>query len=70
MPRKANEAKIARAAVLLKTRPGLRAGRYARMLGCHRESFNRLLVQLNDRDFLLFEDEKGRLWVFDQWGDH
>ena len=64
MPRKIDRRKIEQAAELLKSRPGLRAGEYARILGCHRQAFNRLLVQLNDSRFLLSEDGKGRLWPF------
>lgn len=64
MGRKANEARLMKAKNLLYTKPGHKSGAYARMLGCHRETFSRLLVQLNDRGVLLSEDEKGRLQPF------
>lgn len=62
MARKANQKQLQKAAELLNRKPGYKSGEYARMLGCHRETFNRILVQLNDRSVLLFEDQSGRIW--------
>ena len=64
MGRKANAKRLKKAEKLLQKKPGYRSGRYAKMMGCHRETFNRILVQLNDRGVLLSEDEQGRLWPF------
>ncbi len=64
MGRKANETRLTKAKNLLYTKPGHKPGTYARMLGCHRETFNRILVQLNDRGVLLSEDNKGHLHPF------
>jgi hypothetical protein len=64
MGRKANQDRIKAAEKAIKANPGRRAGHYARQLGCHRETFNRVLVQLNDRGVLLSEDDRGRLWPF------
>jgi hypothetical protein len=66
MGRKANETRIQEIASLLQAQPGCKAGEYARMLGMHREDFNRALVQLNDRGILLAEDDNGHLWPFQQ----
>ena len=64
MGRKANQKRIKAAEEAIKANPGQRAGHYARQLGYHRETFNRVLVQLNDRGVFLSEDERGRLWPF------
>ncbi|MEA3349010.1 MAG: hypothetical protein U9Q82_00145 [Chloroflexota bacterium] len=64
MGRKANKTRIRAAEQAIHTNPGHRAGHYARQLGCHRETFNRVLVQLNDRGVLLSEDNQGCLWPF------
>jgi hypothetical protein len=64
MARKANQDRIHQAAKLIEARPGQLSAEYARQMGCRREAFNRLLVQLDDKGFLLSEDEQGRLWPF------
>lgn len=64
MARKTNQARLDKAAQLLRSQPGCKSGEYARMLGCHRQTFTRLLVQLDNRGVLLSEDEQGRLWPF------
>ena len=64
MARKADETRLQEASKLFQSDPGRKAGEYARILGVHREDFNRMLVQLNDRGVLLSEDEKGHLWLF------
>jgi len=68
MPRKANEERLQEAVQLLLNRPGHKPGEYARMMGCHRQTFNRLLAQLDGRGILLSEDGKGRLWPFGRNG--
>ena len=65
MARKANPERLHEAARMIAEQPGHRSAEYARWMGCRREAFNRLLVQLDDRGFLLSEDENGRLWPFD-----
>ena len=64
MARKADEKRLQKVAHLMSERPGYKSGEYALMMGCHRETFTRLLVQLNDQGFLLSEDKQGRLWPF------
>jgi DNA-binding IclR family transcriptional regulator len=64
MARKANPDRLRVAARLLSEQPGHLSAEYARRMGCPRETFNRLLVQLDDRGFLLSEDPQGRLWPF------
>ena len=66
MARKANESQIRQAAQLIHNQPGGRSANYANAMGCARETFNRLLVQLNDRGILFSEDPQGRLWPFIQ----
>jgi hypothetical protein len=64
MARKADEQRLQKAEQLLHSQPGHKSGEYAQKIGCHRQIFNRLLVQLNDRGVLISEDDKGRLWPF------
>ncbi len=64
MARKANEKELQKAVQLLHAQPGYKSGEYARMMGCHRQTFTRLLVLLNDRKIFFSEDGKGRLWPF------
>jgi DNA-binding IclR family transcriptional regulator len=64
MPRNADPERLQEAARLITEQPGHLSAEYARRMGCHRETFNRLLVQLDDRGFLLSEDPQGRLWPF------
>lgn len=62
MPRRADEKKVQVVVELLHARPGRRPGEYARMMGCHREAFVRVLAQLERAGVLLAEDGDGRLW--------
>jgi DNA-binding IclR family transcriptional regulator len=64
MARNADPDRLREAARLLAEQPGHMSAEYARRMGCPRETFNRLLVQLDDRGFLLSEDRQGRLWPF------
>lgn len=66
MARKANEERLKEVSDLFQSKPGHRAGEYARMLKIHREELSRVLVQLNDRGIMLSEDEQGRLWPFNK----
>ncbi|MFC1997969.1 hypothetical protein ACFLXI_10275 [Chloroflexota bacterium] len=64
MARRANQKQIDLAAGLIHSQPGQQSAAYAREMGCARETFNRLLVHLNDRGVLLSEDSQGQLWPF------
>ena len=64
MARKADKNKLRKAINLFHKEPGQKSGTYARKLGIHREAFNRILVQLNDKDVLLYEDDEGKIWPF------
>jgi hypothetical protein len=66
MARKADKQRLQQAAQILHAQPGYKPGEYAQKMGCHRQTFNRLLVQLNDRGVLISEDDFGRLWPFDE----
>jgi len=46
--------------------PGKRPGFLARLLGLHRSDVNRLLPALEERGYLLSEDERGRLYPYPQ----
>jgi len=48
----------------VKRHPGKHKGFFARVLDWHRQKVERTLVQAEDEGFLLYEDEKGRLWPF------
>jgi hypothetical protein len=65
MPRKANEGRVREAQQVIRKSPGEKSGYYANQLGMHRYDFNTLLAMLNDRHFHLWEDDDGRLWLFD-----
>lgn len=62
MARRADETRLRKARKAIIIRPGQSASYYARLVGCHRYVFNTLLAMLNDRGFLLWEDDRGRLW--------
>ena len=64
MARKANPFRLQQVAQIIYEQPGHKSGEYARMMRTHRQTFNRLLVQLEDRGILFSEDDKGRLWPF------
>ncbi|MBE0411198.1 MAG: hypothetical protein IBX69_15865 [Anaerolineales bacterium] len=63
MPRQSDQERLQKAVRLIIEQPGHLASEYARQMGCHRQTFSRMLVQLEDRGFLLSEDEHGRLWM-------
>lgn len=65
MPRKANGSRLREAQETIRKSPGERSSYYANELGINRYDFNTLLAMLNDRDFRLWEDDDGRLWLFD-----
>jgi hypothetical protein len=66
MPKLVKELKLQAVVKLVTSHPGLRSGEYARMLGCHREAFMRVLLKLEHRGVLLAEDDEGRLWLAEQ----
>ena len=66
MARKADEKQLQVVIQLIEKQPGNKSSEYASLMGCHRQTFNRFLVQLNDRGMLLSEDGQGRLWLFDE----
>lgn len=44
--------------------PGKRPGFIARLLGINRSEVTRALPSLQDKDLLVWEDDKGGLWPF------
>ncbi len=44
--------------------PGERPGAIAQLLGLNRSEVTRALPALEDQGYLLYEDQKGRLWPF------
>ncbi|MFQ5615263.1 MAG: hypothetical protein ACE5GO_02225 [Anaerolineales bacterium] len=64
MARKADETRLRAAKEAITTQPGQSASFYAQLLGCHRYVFSTVLAMLNEREFLLWEDERGGLWPF------
>ncbi len=44
--------------------PGEKPGFIARLLGLQRSEVTRSLPALNDKGLLLYEDDKGGLWLF------
>jgi len=69
MSRKADETRLRAAQFAIEKQPGQKAGFYARLLGWHRESVNRILTMLNEQGILLSEDDKGGLWPFGEGED-
>ena len=68
MARKANEKQLRDVVRLIEDQPGYKSGEYAELMGYHRQTFNRLLIQLHDHGVLLSEDGQGRLWPFEKKG--
>ena len=64
MARKADPKRLQEAANLILEQPGQLSAEYARKMRCPRETFSRLLTQLDERGFLLSEDERGGLWPY------
>ena len=64
MARKANPEQIEKIYQTIEKNPGVRAGFIARLLGLHRSQVTRNLPALEEHGYLLSEDEKGRLWVY------
>ena len=64
MARKANPKKAEAIYRKVEEHPGARPGLIARLLGVPRSEVTRNLPTLEQRGFLLSEDEKGRLWPF------
>lgn len=66
MPRQANETHLADLQEAIETHPGQRPGFFSRLLNWPREEVSRKLVTLNDRGVLLWEDDQGGLWPFEE----
>jgi len=48
----------------IEANPGERPGAIARLLGWHRSQVSRSLPALEDKGYLISEDEEGGLWPF------
>lgn len=66
MPREANDSRLREAQRVIQKSPGQKSSYYAKKIGVHRYDFNTLLAMLNERGFHLWEDNDGRLWLFDR----
>lgn len=51
---------------VVESHPGRRAGAIAQLLGLERSQVMRLLPALEERGYLMSEDEQGGLWPFNQ----
>ncbi|NOZ29926.1 MAG: winged helix-turn-helix domain-containing protein [Chloroflexi bacterium] len=45
-------------------RPGIKSAELARLLGVSRSTIARRLPSLEEAGYLLYEDDRGRLWPF------
>lgn len=70
MPRNPDGARLEHLLQAIESNPGNPPGFFARLIGCQRETISRMLVSLNDRGVLLWEDERGGLWPCEQDGEH
>jgi len=64
MPRQADTTRLSTLRQAIETHSGERASFFARLLDLPRETISRMLVTLNDNGVLLYEDEQGKLWPF------
>ena len=64
MPREPQPERLHQIYHSIQNNPGARPGAIARLLGLHRSQVTRSLPALEERGFLLAEDERGRLWPF------
>lgn len=64
MARKYNDSKLEQLYDTLEDSPGKRPGFLARLLGWHRSDVSRALPALEDKGYLVSEDEEGKLWPF------
>lgn len=68
MPRSADENRLEALRQAIETYPGQPVGFFARLLDWPHEVISRVLVSLNDSGVLLFEDEQGGIWPFNNMG--
>jgi DNA-binding IclR family transcriptional regulator len=66
MARKIRRERLIRIYEMVERHPGERAGYIARRLGLNRSEVTRALPGLEERGYLLSEDERGRLWPYDR----
>lgn len=64
MARKANDERLEAIYAAVEQHPGKKAGFIARLLGLHRSEVTRALPALEEKGWLLSEDEQGGLWPF------
>jgi len=64
MARHSNEERLESIYHSIEEHPGERAGFLARLLGLHRSEVTRSLPALEDKGWLVSEDERGGLWPF------
>jgi len=65
MARKADETRLESLQQAIESHPGQRPSFFASLLGCSREAVSRMLVTLNDRGVLYYEDERNGVWPFE-----
>lgn len=64
MARPANDRRTDQIYRKIEEHPGERPGFLARLLGLNRSEVTRILPALEERGYLVSEDEKGGLWPF------
>jgi Mn-dependent DtxR family transcriptional regulator len=64
MGRKQNEENLLTIYNVIEQNPGQKAGFLARLLGWNRSEVTRRLPALDERGYLVSEDESGGLWPF------
>lgn len=65
MGRKANDEDRKRLKAAIEENPVQRKGWLAHLLGWHPQKVERELAYLHEDDYLLVEDDNGRIWPFD-----
>lgn len=66
MGRKANRKDRERLKKAIESNPTQKKGWFARLLGWHPQKVERELAYLHDDEYLLVEDDNGRIWPFDR----
>lgn len=66
MGRKANDERLEEIYDTIERNPGRRAGWIARLLGLNRSEVTRALPAMEQKGYLLAEDEDGQLWPYDK----
>ncbi len=64
MARQAKQERMETVYETVRNYPGERAGYIARLLGWQRSEVSRILPALEEKGYLLSEDERGGLWPF------